>query len=257
MANAPISTPGQWDWHRHHPPKPPMPTPPPVNPPPPVPPPVTGLPAPPAGWKETYSRNFVTQNAGDWVTQGGNNAPVKLSQAKGAEFGLGIELTAESQWTEIISSDAVVGPSSFVQALIYIPLASNGEVANWPAWWTTGANWPQDGEIDILEGQSGKAALQTHYGTLEGGGASENSNSLYGPLHTGGWLTVTLLRENGEAKAWYNELLVGSVPAPFTENHKLIFQNQSYSTSVCPNCFGPLVTGVTCWLSKVGVWAPA
>jgi hypothetical protein len=215
-----------------------------------------GSPPPPSGWGITYAHDFTSQGMGDWVVQPGSNAPVKVFDKKGAEFGLGITLTAESQWSEVISSDAVVGDECFVQALLFIPLAPNGEVANWPAWWTTGLNWPEDGEIDILEGQSGFGALQTHYGTLlTNGNASENSNSASAPAGVGNWLTVSLLRTPTEATAYYNKLKLGPVPAPFTENHQLIFQNQSYSAEYANN-FGPLLTPSTAYLSRCTVWAP-
>jgi hypothetical protein len=254
-------------WGRHHhrqPPTPPV-VPPPVVPPPVVPPPVvspptttqTGVPTPPTGYTQRYSHNFVTQGMGDWVTQGGNNAPVKLSQAKGAQFGLGIELTTQSQWTEIISKNAVVTANCFVQALLYVPLTSGGVVGNWPGWWTTGPNWPEDGEIDIFEGIRGSLTLSTHYGTIDPSTnyASENQQAPVAPAHTGGWLTVTLLRTNQQVTVWYGARKVGPIPAPFTANHELIFQNQSYSTSVCANCFGPLLVPSTTWLSKVSVYS--
>lgn len=217
------------------------------------------IPTPPEGWVQTYAHNFAhTPGLADWVLMPGNNAPVAVHTTPGSEFGLGIEVTTESQWSELISSKAVVGPSSFVQALLFVPLTADGAVGNWPAWWTTGPNWPVDGEIDIFEGLRGSLTLSTHYGVLEtNGSASENSQAPVAPPHTGGWLTVTLLRENQLATVWYGTEKVGPVPAPFTADHKLIFQNQSYSTWTCPNCFGPLLVPSTAYLSNVVIFAPA
>jgi hypothetical protein len=216
---------------------------------------VGAVPSPPAGYTQTYTHNFVTQGMGDWVTQPGAGATVKISSAAGAEFGLGIEVTAENQWAECISSDAVITANCFVQALLYMPL-SGGLVENWPAFWTTGTDWPVNGEIDILEGQVGRAALQTHYGTLQtNGSASENSPSQNAPVGTGGWLTVSMLRTGGQVTAWYNSLEVGTVPLPPTANHVLIFQNQDGPDDSNPGFTGPLVYPSTAWLSKVSVWS--
>ncbi len=222
----------------------------------------SGIPTPPSGWTKTYSHDFAHDAGGlaDWVVQPGATAQVSVSQAVGAEFGLGIGVTAVNQWAEVISSDAVIGPSCFVQALMYFPLAPNGQVANWPAWWTTAASgWPATGEIDIMECQSGNAALQTHYSSGPTSDVEINSPSSDAPVGTGNWMTVSMLRQNGMVSAWYNSLALAPVPLPPTTNHVLIFQNQSYSTTVCGHCFGPTLLGPasTSYLSNVQVYAPA
>lgn len=44
----------------------------------------------------------------------------------------------------------------FFEARVYLPPA-NGLIANWPAFWAAGYNWPDDGEMDMLEVLSGQA----------------------------------------------------------------------------------------------------
>jgi hypothetical protein len=114
----------------------------------------------PAGYQVTCAHNFTTQGMGDWVTQPGAGATVSVSSS----YGLGVGVTGEDQWAEVISSDAVIGPNSFVQGLVYIPPGPNGSTANWPAFWSTGSPWPNNGEIDMLEGQ-GSAAHNGQSGT--------------------------------------------------------------------------------------------
>jgi hypothetical protein len=69
-----------------------------------------GAPRAPSGYTVTYAHNFTTQGRGDWATQPYANATDSIS----TRFGFGMEVTGEDQWSEIVSSDAVVGPSSFV-----------------------------------------------------------------------------------------------------------------------------------------------
>ena len=180
----------------------------------------------------TYAHDFTTQGMGDWVTQPGTGATVSVSSS----HGLGVEVTGEDQWAEVISSDAVIGPNSFVQGLVYIPPGPNGYTANWPAFWSTGSPWPNNGEIDMLEGQEGRSCEQTHYGELQPHGhASGNSVSKCGPLGSSstGWLTVSMLRTGEQVEVWYNKTFVGKVPLPTTANQKLIFQNQDGPNNGC------------------------
>lgn len=219
-------------------------------------------PKPPAGWHATYSHNFATTpGLADWVVQPGGAAKVTSNTKKGAEFGLGITLTSADQWEEVISSDAVVGPTSFVQALVYIPPAKNGTTANWPAFWSSNQPWPSSGEDDMLEGQQGSSCFHTHYGATA---ATEINSASYCPkTHAQGvnWITVSTLRQNGHVRTWYDGDDLGLLPLPPTANDKLMFQTQSQAPgkqgqSNCPQCFGPLTVPSTAYLSRVSVYAP-
>jgi hypothetical protein len=214
-------------------------------------PPFPGAPTAPAGYQVTYSHVFTTHGMGDWATQPRAGAKVSVS----TRYGLGIEVTGKDQWAEVVSADAVVGANSFVQGLVYIPPGPNGYTANWPAFWTTGSPWPNNGEIDMLEGQEGRSCEQTHYGTLQPNGhASGNSVSNCAPLGHTGWITVSMWRTGEQIKVWYNRTFIGKVPLPTKANEELIFQNQDGPTNSCDACNGPLVYPSTAWLSKVAVW---
>lgn len=227
------------------------------------------LPKPPAGYSQTYTRNFAhTPGLGDWVVQPGPGATVLDSTKPGAEFGLGIEMPAVSEWAEIISSKVVIGPGTFVRALVYIPSGSGkdglgrsygpGATANWPAWWTANSSaWPRDGEIDALEGIAGQSQFHGFYGATAATKISTpNFNATPNSIGTG-WFTLSFLRQNGQVTAWYGTHKVGTFALPTNANETLRFQNQSYATSVCSGCFGPTVLGVksTAWLSNVTVWS--
>lgn len=51
----------------------------------------------------------------------------------------------------------------FFEARLKLPATSAGQIYNWPAWWldTTG-QWPDGGEIDIMEGLMGQAKASYH-----------------------------------------------------------------------------------------------
>lgn len=225
-------------------------------------------PGPPSGYVKTYTRNFAhTVGLGDWKIQPGNGATVHDSTKPGAEFGVGVEMTGVNQWAELISNNAVIGPNTYVQALVYFPSASGkdgmgrsypaGSTANWPAWWTAGNPWPENGEIDALEGIRGQSQFHGFYGpSVAGKISSPNFNATPNSIGTG-WFELTFLRQNGQITAWYGSHKVGTFALPTSANETLRFQNQSYSTSVCGNCFGPTLLGVksTAWLSNVTVWS--
>lgn len=236
-------------------------------------------PSVPAGYKQIYTRNFAhTPGLGGWVVQPGAGAAVLDSTKPGAEFGVGVEMTATNQWAELIlgnGSDFLFGPNAYLRALVFIPKASGasgtgkvfpaGSTANWPALWSTGRPWPQNGELDMLEGQTARSCMGTHYGVWTGTAASGNSKS--GQCSQGygtgtGWTTVTVLRTGGQVKVWYGGVLAGTAALPTTANEELAFQNQSFSDdkqaqSDCPQCFGPTLLGAasTAWLSNITVWS--
>lgn len=70
--------------------------------------------------------------------------------------------------------------SGYFEAKITLPASSAGKIANFPAFWLDGQNWPADGEIDIMEGLGGLASYHTHY---PAGATGSTSNLDYTGTH--------------------------------------------------------------------------
>lgn len=103
------------------------------------------------------------------------------------------------------------GKESFLygafEARIYLPATSDGGyIANWPAWWAVGANWPHDGEMDVLEGLSGNACYHLRFSASVSRGACASGNF-------SGWHTYGADWENGVVTYYYDGYKVGSEPS--------------------------------------------
>lgn len=92
------------------------------------------------------------------------------------------------------------GIGCYVEARIFFP-GSGTTVYNWPAFWTDGQNWPNDGEIDIAEGLG---TLTSNYHSSSG---ANNSNTIAGSW-SNGWHTYGVDRENGINYIYWDGQLV-------------------------------------------------
>jgi Glycosyl hydrolases family 16 len=67
----------------------------------------------------------------------------------------------------------------YAESQVTLP-TNSGVISHWPAWWLDGQSWPEDGEIDIMEGLGGHAAWHYHYDS--GGGT--DSHPIGGNINT-------------------------------------------------------------------------
>ena len=90
-----------------------------------------------------------------------------------------------------------------MEARVYIPASAAGEVANWPAVWEDGQNWPSTGELDVMEGLSGQACF--HFISPSG-----DPGSCVAGTFTG-WHTFASDWESGSVTYYYDGVDVGKI----------------------------------------------
>jgi beta-glucanase (GH16 family) len=83
----------------------------------------------------------------------------------------------------------------YMEARIWLP--GSGNIADWPAFWAVGQNWPTDGEIDVLEGLGGQACAHFHNSAGQRG-------LCVGGTFTGGWHTFAANWQPGSITCYYD-----------------------------------------------------
>ncbi len=98
--------------------------------------------------------NGTSINTTTWNTENGwKKNGITVSTSNEAETGgnLVLTLSSTSSGAEISTNTYGVPVGGYAEARVYFP--GNGQtIYNWPAWWTSGPNWPSAGENDIAEG---------------------------------------------------------------------------------------------------------
>ena len=63
---------------------------------------------------------------------------------------------------------SIISPNTYTsdifEARIYFAGASDGKIADWPAFWLSSLNWPDGGEMDLAEGLSGTLQVESEPG---------------------------------------------------------------------------------------------
>jgi hypothetical protein len=146
-----------------------------------------------------------------------------------------------------------------MEARIYIPAAPNGEMANWPTFWSSGNPWPQNGEIDVLEGLGGKASYHFHYqsGINSQGKPIEGSENGYLKTSYTGWHTYAVVWTTTTLTYYYDGAPVGSINSSVTDAPQFLVLSYEVGdhTAADPGAYGgPIVTPDTMQVDYVRVW---
>jgi hypothetical protein len=200
-------------------------------------------------WSPTWFGNAEQQNG---TTMSASNVAVDAN---------GLELTDAANGTGgIVSSnpdDSQTGHTGFqiapspgkpvyVEYKATLPAATNRQVANWPALWLVGQPpWPENGEIDVMEGLGGSTAFHLHFGGGDGAGADGPGGVVSSSpgTHTFGvlWTTtgVTFV---------YDGVVVGTLDVALLSPMYLIMENSIGDYG------GPTTLPATVTVRDVRVW---
>jgi len=131
-----------------------------------------------------------------------------------------------------------------IESRIWVP-ASQGDVANWPAFWTDGSHWPEDGEIDIAEGLGGDMCAHLHNSAHPSGIGPGCPSGLF----AGGWHTFAADWEPNSLTFYYDGQDIGSVTKGVTSAP--MFLVLDYATGTAG---GPTLAPATMKVDYVRVW---
>ncbi len=127
------------------------------------------------------------------------------------------------------------------EARMWLATYSPGRVANWPAFWTNGQQWPEQGEIDVMEGLGQGAEWHYHWNGPTFGGAPAGDWT--------GWHTFAAEWAPGLIVYYYDGVEVGRITTGVTAfPHHLIL---AHVVSKGP---GDSTAPADCLVDYVRVW---
>jgi hypothetical protein len=111
----------------------------------------------------------------------------------------GLDLATDGQFGNCarIQSPAAYGYGIF-EARIWVQAGPNGTIANWPAFYLNGPDWPVGGEIDAFEAMFGYDGASFHYG-VDDSTISQQDEAL-----KAGWNVVDVVWKPDSLAVYYN-----------------------------------------------------
>jgi len=174
----------------------------------------------PGDWSLKFDDEFdgTSLDTSRWIAFEGrsmNNVTTRRSNVSVADGELRLRL-ARDLTGAFISSAPYDGAGSngftlpvggYAEARVLFPGSKNQDIYNWPAWWTSGPDWPAAGEHDVAEGLGGDLTLNYH-------GTKNERN--YGTPCCGSWgdqfHVFGVYRKATSADVYWDGKLVKSYP---------------------------------------------
>jgi beta-glucanase (GH16 family) len=129
----------------------------------------------------------------------------------------------------------------YLEARVWV--SGTTAITDWPAVWTDGQSWPQDGELDIMEGLSGQACWHFHDPQGGPGGCSSAT-------YTGGWHTYGADWEAGTVTYYYDGTPADTITTGITNSPMYIILNLAADTANS----GPLQAPATMRVDYIHLW---
>ncbi|MEV0532430.1 glycoside hydrolase family 16 protein [Kitasatospora sp. NPDC050463] len=129
-----------------------------------------------------------------------------------------------------------------MEARLHLPAASPGVIANWPAFWSVGAQWPKGGENDVAEGLRGKLCSHFTSDVASTGRCTDDDFT--------GWHTFGAEWRPGRVDYYRDGVLAATIAEGVTsEPQWLMIDN-----AVQPAVGGPTVVPADLQVEYVRVW---
>ncbi len=110
----------------------------------------------------------------------------------------------------------------YYEVRAYLPAATPGTIANWPAIWSDGQSWPTDGENDTMEGLSGQACYHFHSPSGSPGACAKGDFT--------GWHIFGSDWQPGSVTYYYDGVKVGQITSGITSSPEYLILDYTQGT---------------------------
>ncbi|MFD8086681.1 hypothetical protein ACFV4F_33860 [Kitasatospora sp. NPDC059722] len=129
-----------------------------------------------------------------------------------------------------------------LEARVYVPAAADGSVANWPAFWAVGSDWPSGGENDVMEGLHGKICAYFNSATASTGSCAAGDLT--------GWHVFGAEWQNGRVDYYRDGVYAATLSQGVTSDPMWLM----IDNAVQPTIGGPTSVPATLLIDYVRVW---
>jgi beta-glucanase (GH16 family) len=164
----------------------------------------------PGNWTLAFDDEFTgtSLDTSKWFVESGTQEGVQSNASNiiMQNPGVALQLANSNSGVQMLTASYTLPVGGCCEAKIWFPgpgSSPGNSIYNWPAWWTSGSNWPAGGEIDIAEG-GGSLTCNYH--------SSSGANNGPDPGPSGNWSnswhTYGMLRTSSLVSWYYDGTVV-------------------------------------------------